>query len=751
MNRLILVFFSFLFILPTSPVLAQDQDSSNVIEEIIVTAQRREESLQDVPIAVTALSGDYLQQQQAFTVESLSLYTPSLHIYAEAVNSEFYTIRGVGRANEDIGSDSGVAVFIDDVYIPRQGAANLSMFDVERVEILRGPQGTLWGKNATGGAINVITRKPADTVSGYLSVDIGEYGTTNIHAAASAPLIDGKLYGRVAVQSRTRDGLYYNLTTNEDGNNIDSQGVRGSLRFTPSDKTEVNLSGDWESFDQIGVLKSVIVDVPGTPYVLKDFFRATFPTQESDLRSSRSGDHGKQGVEQYGAHLTIKHKMNIADLMLISGYRSEESYHAEDNDHAPERSGSLWSNQDSSSFSQEARLNSNQDGELSWTAGVYYLHESADRNQSRYSDFFGPGGLVGPGSPEYQDSTTTFGTGIKTNSYAIFAEVSYDFSERTSLTLGGRYTSEKKSYDVNAFAVANQPGGDPYSLFIPGGDFMASNSETWKKFTPRVVLAHKFSDELNSYLTYSEGFKSGGFDGSPENAAAVVPFQPEKARNYEFGLKGRFLNNHLSTDLAVFYIDFKDLQLQGFDPETGSPITSNAAAAEIKGAELEVAALLGDSFTVNLGASYLDHQFKDYFIRVFDPTIQGGPPFRTVDKAGDRIGLIPEYNVHAGFRYSWPLVAGGELAFSGDLSMADETITVFNTKWSNSYAVLDLRLNWLAAQGNWGASLWLKNALDEEYYRGGGPVPDLHDKIARLGLLSDPRIFGVSVTWRYRE
>ena len=161
-------------VIPMEVVNAQQAARVAVIEEVTVTAQRREESVFDVPIAITALSGDFLHERQSFTTESLSLYTPSLHIFAEAVNTEFYTIRGIGRANEDIASDSGVAVFIDDVYVPRQGAANISMFDIERVEVMRGPQGTLWGKNTTGGAINLVTRKPGDGPDAYVSADLGE-------------------------------------------------------------------------------------------------------------------------------------------------------------------------------------------------------------------------------------------------------------------------------------------------------------------------------------------------------------------------------------------------------------------------------------------------------------------------------------------------------------------------------------------------------------------------------------------------
>jgi len=247
-------------------------------------------------------------------------------------------------------------------------------------------------------------------------------------------------------------------------------------------------------------------------------------------------------------------------------------------------------------------------------------------------------------------------------------------------------------------------------------------------------------------LSYTEGFKSGGYNGSPDNAAAVAPFKPEHVKTYEFGQKGRLFKNRLSVNLATFFTDFKDLQVQGFDPETGSPLTSNAADAEIKGVELELDALIGKGFNVNLGASWLDHQFKDYYIEVFDPTIEDGPPFRIVDKEGDRIGAIPNYNVHVGLQYTRPMNGGAQLLVTGDLTMVDKTITEFNTMWSDAYEVLDLAVKWIPPDRKWDATLRLDNALDKDYYRGGGPVPDIDDKIARLGLMADPRIVSLTLT-----
>ena len=743
-----IVFLTTLFSSITLPTLAAETQAS--LEEIVVTAQRREQDLQDVPIAITALSGAFLSERQIYDTETLSLYTPSLHIFAEQTGSEFYTIRGIGRANEDLASDSGAAVFIDDVYVPRQGAANLALFDVERVEVLRGPQGTLWGKNATGGAINIITRKPGDELSGYVSADLAEHSTVNVRGGVSAPLIEDQLYGRLAFSTRNRDGLYRNLVTDEEANDIDVQAFRGSLRYTPGDRTTINFSADWEKVKQDGVLKSIITDVPGTRYILKDFFRATFPMQESNVRTSRAGTHGEQGVEQYGFNLTAQHALENMDITLVSGLRFEDSYNLEDNDRAPERSAQVSSEQESWQFSQEIRLSSNNDSNVSWTAGLYYFHDNGDRDQMRYSDFFGPGGLVGPGSPEIQNSTTTFQQHLVTDAYAVFGELTYQFTERASVTLGGRYSYEKKDYDINAFAVANPGSTSSYSLFQPGGDYTASDAKSWEKFSPKAVLSYELADNVNTYFSFTQGFKSGGYNGSPDTAADVVPFKPEEVTQYELGLKGRLMDGRLSANLAGFFIDFEDLQLQGFDPETGSPITNNAAQAEILGAEIEFDMLLGN-LLINFGASYLDHEFKEYAIEIFDPTIEGGPPFRLVNKAGERLGAIPEYNIHAGATYTWPLHNGSSFSVSGDFVAVDKTTTVFDTLWSDSYEVFNVRATWRSASGNWDISLWAKNVTDEDYYRGGGPVPDLDDKISRLGLFADPRIVGGTITWHFNE
>jgi iron complex outermembrane receptor protein len=738
----------------TQPEQEESQSAEQTtLPEIVVTAERRITNLQTVPVPITMIKGDTIEKLQIETVEGLSLLTPSMHVFAEATNSEFYTIRGIGRSNEDLSSDPGVAVYVNDIYIARQGAANAALFDVERIEVLRGPQGTLYGKNATGGAVNIIPRMPEHTLSGYAAVDGGEYDTFNLRGAINIPVAGEKLLTRVSFLNRNRDGLYRNLSTGEAANNTDAKGFRASFLSEPTENFEIYATLDWENSDQVGVLKSVIVDVPGTKYILKDFFTVSeFPTQEENVRTSRAGTNGEQGLETYGGSLRLTWRLAAFDFVSITGYREETSYHLEDNDRAIEKSAEVFSDQDTSTISQEFRLVSNRDalgGRLTWAAGLYYFNEDGIRDQSRYSDFFGPGGLVGPGSPEVQQSITTWFTDIETNAWAVYGQGTFAAHERLGIILGIRYTDEEKKFGIDAVAVPIYPGGSDYSLFIPGGAYVTSVSESWDNTSIRAGLEWRVSDDVMTYLTYSEGFKSGGYDGQA-GGPNLVPFRPELAKNYELGLKSQFASGRVRTNVAVFHSDFEDLQQQGFS-ETGVPITSNAAESQVEGLEVEGDWLISSNWTLSAGVSLMDTEYTNWFIEVFDPTIQGGPPFRLVDKSGDRIGLIPKYSANARLLGHLPVGTAGRVNFQLDFAAVSDTITAFNTLWSNSYNVWNTRISWESSDATWELALWLRNITDEFYYRGGGPVPDIDDKIARLGLVADPRLFGLTLEWRFGE
>ncbi|MGH6617559.1 TonB-dependent receptor [Sphingomonas sp.] len=749
---------------PPAPVSADAQAADQAdagIADIVVTAERRSSSVQDTPIAITAFTGTALAEQGIVNVENLSEVTPSLQIYAEQINNEEYTIRGIGRSNEDLTTDSGVAVNINDAYLAQPSEANAALFDIERVEVLRGPQGTLYGKNAVGGVINIITRKPTDKLDGYAAAEIGGLGRRQFEAAVGAPVVDGLLSARIAGFSLHTDGAYRNLTTGERANGQDIQALRGSLRFTPSEKFEVNLVADYSDIKQDGVLKSVIVDTPGLPFILKDFFPGPYPTQEADIRSGRSNLNGSQGIRQWGGLLRADYYSDAGTISFLSSYRKERSYNSEDVDRTALQINNFFARQHSWATSQELRFVSDDDGPLSangrlhWSGGLYWFHEEGQRNQSIYLTGRIPGsqpgdpddpdnGLIGPGSPDAQDSTASFLQRLNTDSYAAFGQAKYDITDRLGITLGLRYTSETKAFSLDATSVANTPGGDPFALFLPDGPFSESTSATFRKLTPKVVVEYEPNADIHAYASYARGFKSGGFNGQAGSPADMTPFAPEVADNYELGIKTDLFDRRLRINAAAFFVKFKDLQVSGVNAQ-GLIITENAADAQIKGIEVEATVRPFSALTLRGGLSLLDAKYKDYMIETFDPTIQGGPPFVTLDLNGKRLTSTPEYSATAAADYVVDLSGGSNIKFSVDATFKGDTLSNELTLRSNAYAVVNARIGWTSSDGRWDIAGWVRNLTDKVYYRGGGALPDFNRTTSRIGLVSDPRTAGVTV------
>jgi iron complex outermembrane recepter protein len=716
-------------------------ESAAALEDVVVTAQRRQENLQSVPISVSAVPGAALELLQIDTPAELSQYTPSLHIYAEAVGSEFYTIRGIGRTSEDLSADPGVAVFLNDAYLARQAVANLGFFDTQRVEVLRGPQGTLYGKNATAGAINIVTNAPTDSFSGYGEVLGGNRGRFNVDGAISGPLADG-IAARLAFISDNRDGVYRNTTTGDTANNIDRQGVRGSLRFSPDDKLKVDVIADYERSTQHGNLKSIFTDVPGTLY---EFFGhnpftgdprpgITPQTQGPDPLAVAGGTNGGQGLTTYGAVVNVRYALSGFDFISTTAYRHETDYSTEDVGRTPEIAAYSSSDEGTWSASQEFRVVSNQPNvpgsanRWSWTLGAYYFHEEGSKLAGILYDVVPFSGI------------TYFDQSIRTNSLAAFADVRYRLLDRLNATLGVRYTTETKSFGVNAYSIAvpGEAGSDGSTPFLDNGNFFTESSDRWNKVSPRFVLDYQFSEDMFAYASFSEGFKSGGFAGEP-SAPPSTEFAPEEVKNYELGVKAEFFDR-LRANLAVFYSDYTNLQLQTFDAN-GAPTTSTADARS-KGVELEILAKITHDLTVSGGASFTDPTYKSYFSVL--------PAIGTVyDRSGQTIGEVPRRQANIIADYRVPLGASGTLDFQADVVSVGETITEFGSLWSPAYTKGDVRIGWTATDSHWSGSVWIRNVTDKVYYEGGGPVSKYNTDIVRVGLVSDPRTYGVSVRYQF--
>jgi iron complex outermembrane receptor protein len=771
------------------------------ISDIVVTAERRQGTVQDTPIAISAFEGAQLEQQGIVSVEGLSRIAPSLQIYSESINNEEYIIRGIGKSNEDLTTDAGVAVYINDAYIPQSGEANAALFDIERVEVLRGPQGTLYGKNAVGGVINIITRKPTDRMEGYALGEVGSLGRREFEAAVGGPVITDKLSARIAGFSLHTDGAYRNLTTGNRANGVDTQAMRGSLRFTPDSDWEVNLVVDYSKVAQDGVLKSIITDVPGSPFVVADFFRPPYPYQEANLRTGRSDFEGAQGIRQWGTVLRVDRHSDAGTATLVSSYRGERSYSSEDIDRTALAQSVMSSDQKTWATSHEFRFVSDDDGPLSaggrlhWTAGVYWFHEEGWRSQRLFGrvcapivyqdytefgfppprpdcdfgnvDYASPAGLVGPGSPDHQDATANFLQHINTDSIAAFGEAKFDLTDRLSLSAGLRYTRENKRFDLDATSTPNNPGSDDFTISIsdfvevaPGvfearGPYSVRRSKTWSKLTPRFVLEYEASTDVHAYASYARGFKSGGFNGQADKIEDTLPFNPEVADNFEVGLKADLFDRRLRINTAAFYILFDDLQIGGVDPVTGAIITNNAAESEIKGLEIEAFARPLPGLDLSGSLSLLDGKFKDYAIYV--PNTVGdvpdltipGPPFILQDLSGARISYVPKYTATVSAEYQHLLGDGATLRLGANATFKGNTVQRANLIRSRAYAVVDAHVGWTSPNESWSITGWVRNLTNEIYYPGGAALPDFNPDTNRVGLLADPRTYGVTVRFSF--
>ena len=360
---------------------------------------------------------------------------------------------------------------------------------------------------------------------------------------------------------------------------------------------------------------------------------------------------------------------------------------------------------------------------LSWTTGIYYFHEQGGKLAGIYYDVVPFSGI------------TYFNQTLHTNSLAVFADLRYRMLDRLGATLGVRYTTETKVFGVNAYSIpiAGEAGSDGSTPFLDNGNFTTAASDRWNKVSPRFVLDYQFTDDIFAYASYSEGFKSGGFSGEPSSPPATE-FQPEEVKNYEAGLKAEFFER-LRTNVSVFYSDYSHLQLQTFDAN-GAP-TTGTADARSKGIELEIAARITNHLSADMGVSLTDPIYKSY-ISVL-PAIG-----TTFDRSGQTIGEVPKHQFNAMVDYEIPLGSAGSVHIQPDVVSVGQTITEFGSLWSPSYTKEDLRIMWSPPGGHWNVALWCKNITDKLYYEGGGPVSKYNTDIVRVGLVSDPRTYGLS-------
>jgi iron complex outermembrane receptor protein len=676
------------------------------VQEVVVTARRREESLKDVPVAVTAVSGERLAATGATDITTLQQTTPNITVQvARGSNSTLISfIRGVGQQDPLWGFEPGVGLYIDDVYIARPQAAVLDVFDIQRIEVLRGPQGTLSGRNTIGGAIKYVTAKIEGEPELKLKGAVGSYDQRDFVAAAKGRIND---YVGVGLTWATfnRDGYGKNVVTGADQYDKDVTAARATVELTPTDSLFFRLSGDIvtdNSNPRHGHREVPALDFLGNPIPGGEVLDNVYDTKAG------SGDHNH--VEARGVSLLGEWKANESvTLKSITAYRAGETETTIDFDGLPQPLLDIPGRYNDHQFTQELQL-LYQTGRIQGVFGLYYLNATA---AGAFDTIVGQA-----------DLTIATAGHVDTRSYSAFADVSYDVTDKLSVSLGGRYTRDKKTgqvYRQNFTGLRSPLFGN--NLAVPG--LVRSNftsSDTYEKFTPRVSVRYALTPDVSTYASYSQGFKSGGFDMRADailTPDSVEGYQPEKVDSYEAGLKGYFLDRRLSLNTAVFYARYKDQQVTLQTP-VGASVASqvlNVGRSHIYGAELEGAANFTADLFANFSLGYTKAEFDSY--RALDLTAV--PPV-VRDFADERVFQnTPKWNGSVSLTWRRDLGDYGSIAVIPQASYRSSfhMFEVPSSLDQDSYWLVDASVVWTSPDERYRVGVHGKNLTKEKYRIGG--------------------------------
>lgn len=738
-------------------------DEAAKLEKITVTARKTEESLQDTPVAVTAIMGDAIELNSIKNLEDLkSIPGVSLDSGGLAPGVAFFSIRGLSTTNADPTFESAIATVVDGVYYAKTGNAVMNLFDIETVEILRGPQGSLFGRNTPAGVVNVKTRRPGEEFSAKIDATYSSFNTTDLRFAADIPLIEDKLYSRFAIMKRDSDGPFTNeFTGAEDPNQEDLLIGRASFNYIATDNLEATLI--LESVDSegtggnaknlSGLTDSItwVADASGM-----DMGAATSdnPTKFNSDGTALSPSDAKT------ASIEVHYDLGDLTFTSVTGYRDESNHFEFDVDSTPLRILQSDQNWISDQITQELRVSSNYDGNFNFILGAFYM--DADYFKDQVSDLSlgmivgniayngAYAGAISSGASEDaaraialqagQGTAASFGPAAvhtditvdqNTVSQAIFGEVYYDFAENWSLTLGGRYSSDEKDFSYN---------------FIEGpvSDIIVPLKESWSNFSPKVGLDWKIDSDTLAYATWSNGFRAGGFNGRANSVIVVeTPYGEENAEALELGFKTELFESQIRLNVAAHYTEYTDLQVEAnkTTPNGVDLFTVNAGASTVKGIEIEMVALLTPELIMTSDIAYMDAEYDSFFADLNGDGVE-------TDNTALTVPYSPEWKTHIGLTYEIELADYSALTFNIDWTYTTplelETVNVPGVTERSATHIVDASINWFVTD-ELRFSLFGKNLADEVYFVDVG----VNDGWGAFGAYSNPRSFGASVSYEF--
>ena len=756
-----------------APAVAQQADAAQPSEDgigvIVVTAQKRAENVQDVPIAITALGSQFLETRGIDSIDDLGTIAPNVKFERAPASKTIsqIAIRGSVTINPAITWEPAVGLYLDGVYIAKAQGSIFDIADLERVEILRGPQGTLYGRNALAGAVNLVTKKPSGEAGGMAELTYGSFDEVRLRGVIDLPQM-GAFSAKVSGQYRTRDGLIALTAPDGSGRNrtdsIESGSFMVQLRAEITDSITADYTYDYSKSNQTPPFSQLLaVNRNGDPRDIFDpgspsyaFGGAFFPLDRvanPDRVTTAAIDAPVyERSRSYGHALTLTVGLGDAELKSITAYRDLAWADGLDLDGSPFPVAFTQRISDYHAFSQELQLTGTAfEDRLAYVLGAFYFDEQAETVNPQ--TYFG-GGV---------DLDSNYGS--NTEAWAIYAQLDYDLTERLKLTLGGRYTEETK--DISRFFRVNfdPANGITSPLVVANLPYGAIPDAKFSDFSPAVTLSYAASDTINLYARFAQGFKSGGFNGESNVFAAPTadcpsgalelcqPYLPEQVDSYEFGIKSRFLDDRLIVNLAAFRNDSKDMQLSVFTATTGAAsVIQNAAAARIQGLEIETVLRPVDNLTINASLALLDPEYKRFIDGGVD--VSNNRAFPHAPKTTASIGAdwrVAEgdwgkFNIYADLNYS-----SEYFTFPYALTAPTRSDQVAGTSQSQGRTIVNLRAT-LAEFAVGGMeteiSVFVRNLTKEDapsnfidFGPGFGGI--------LLGYFPDPRTFGVTAGVRF--
>ncbi len=699
--------------------------SDATVADIVVTATRSSESLSKIGASVTAISADAIGAGGIKDIGSLASAVPNLSVGDQfGVNRTF--IRGIGLTSIDLGADGAVAFLQDGALIARPAAQLSGFYDIDRVEVLRGPQGTLYGRGATAGAINLITKRPTEELSGYARATYGNYDALTLEGAVGGPLVTDKLMVRVAGKYDKRDGYGVNEFTGEDVDDRDAYAIRGSVLFKPVDDLELLVYAErfkeddnnyaFHYFGPTVAPENALGSILGGETIIT---RAAKLGKKPNLRnvySDQEAVNRRKGTSVTG---TIDWNFGDWNLKSITSYHKFKRFNRDDLD-----ASNVWmfgqNNYDerSKTFSQEF-ISTYKSEKLDLLAGVTYFNEKLFG--SVQVPLINLGLLFGlPADTFNNQNYLQIGT-VRINAYGVYAQGTYHVTDRLNLTAGARYSYEKRK-GVGSFQFL--------------GNVPTDKAKGWRAVTPTFGVNYQLSDQTLLYATVTRGFKSGVINVGSQNDV----INPEYAWGYEAGIKSSAFDNRLAGSLAAFYIDYTDLQV-GFVGADSVVTTVNAASARNYGIEFELRGRPTRNLTFEMFATYLNAKYTDFTTGDYR---QG---FALVNLKGNRLSNAPEFTFRFGANYDIPLGDTGRLNLRGDVNWQGR---VYFTEFNNAdatqapYATVNAGIKFTSADERWSVDLWGRNLTDKFIITNNIITAPLYNSV-RVGSLAPPRTYGATV------